>query len=315
MSFHAPAFLAALLLFPLAVALYVRSERRRGRAAGRIVAPALLPSVLPRRPGRRRHVAAGFHALALAALLLALARPHATMAVESEQASVVVLTDRSGSMQATDVAPTRLAAARRAADAFLGAVKGGVRVGAIAFNQQPTNLSSPTTDYPAVRAALAKVKPAGTTATGDALAAALQMVRTARAGHARDAPAAIVLLSDGKSVRGRDVLDVARAAAGAKVPVYTVALGTATGTIASPAGRTTPVPPDTATLREVSRATGGQAYAIEDAAELQRVYERLGSEVAMERRDQEVTGSFAGGALLLVAVGLVSSLRATGRLF
>lgn len=314
MSFHAPTFLIALLLLPLAVALYVRAERRRARATARIVAPRLLPAVLPRRPGARRHVPVAFHALALAGLLLALARPHATMAVEAERATVVVLTDRSGSMQATDVAPTRLVAATRAADSFLKSISGKVRVGAIAFNHQPTLLSSPTTDYAEVRQALAGVKASGSTATGDALAAALQLVRTARTGAAAKAPAAIVLLSDGKSVRGRAVTPVARAAARAKVPVYTVALGTAAGTITSPSGTTTAVPPDVATLRDVARVTGGQAFGIEDAAELTRVYERLGSQVATERRDQEVTSLFAGGALALVALGVAASLRTTGRL-
>ncbi len=314
MSFHAPVFLAALVLIPIAVALYVRAERRRAKGTARLIAPALLPSVLPRRPGKRRHVPVAFHALALAALLVALARPHATLATESEKATVVVLTDRSGSMQATDVDPDRLIAARRAGQTFLGAVKGGVRVGAIAFNQQPTILNSPTTDYRAVREALAGVKPAGSTATGDALAAALQMVRQARA-NAADAPAAVVLLSDGKSVRGRDVLQVAREAAEAKIPVYTVALGTATGTITDQNGRTTEVPPDPETMAEVSRITGGQAFAIDDADELSRVYERLGSQVAREPKDQEVTNLFAGGALLLGAFGAAASLRRNGRLF
>jgi Ca-activated chloride channel family protein len=270
--------------------------------------------VLPRRLGRRRHVPVAFHAIAAAALLLALARPHATMAVAAQRATVVVLTDRSGSMQATDVAPSRLVAAQRAAMTFLDAVSGGVRVGAIAFNHHPSVLESPTRDYAAVKQALQGVTAAGSTATGDALASALELLRKARRGGSRTAPAAVVLLSDGKSVRGRDVLAVAREAARAKVPVYTVALGTASGTITSANGRTSAVPPDAATLRRVAELTGGQAFAIDDAGELQRVYERLGSQVATERRDQEVTGPFAGGALLLMAFGVGSSLRTTGRL-
>src|SRR3954464_5155995 len=170
MSFHAPGFLAALLLLPLGVLLYVRAERRRARASDAVVHPRMLAAVLPRRLGRRRHVPIVFHALALAALLLALARPHATMAVEAEKATVMVLTDRSGSMQATDVSPSRLVAARRAgaplpaarraAATFLDAVSGGVRVGAIAFNHQPTLLSSPTRDYASVRKAIAGVRAA-----------------------------------------------------------------------------------------------------------------------------------------------------------
>ena len=285
MSFHAPAFLIALLLLPIAAGLYVRAERRRSRRAAGIIAPPLLAAVLPRRLGKRRHVPLFFHALALAGLLLALARPHATMAVQTQRATVVVLTDRSGSMQATDVAPNRLVAAKRAAGTFLGAVKGKVRVGAIAFNQQPTVLSSPTADYAAVREAIDGIKPADALAVGE---------------------------QDDRG--GRDVIEVAREAAKAKVPVYTVALGTATGTITDANGKTTEVPPDDATLKEVARVTGGQTFAIENASELQRVYERLGSEVATERKDTEVTSLFAGGALLLAAFGVGASLRTTGRL-
>ena len=320
MSFHAPALLAALVLVPLGALLYVRAERRRARATAAVVSPHLLAAVVPRRPGWRRHVPVALHALALAALLTALARPHASLAVQANQATAVVLTDRSGSMQATDVSPTRLVAARRAADTFLDAVRGGVKVGAIAFNHEPTVLQSPTRDVAAVKEALAGVKPAGSTATGDALAAALKLIRQERqaqqrtGGTRKAAPAAIVLLSDGKSVRGEDVLTVAREIAKAKVPVYTVALGTASGTITTKDGKTTPVPPDTATMRRVAQVTGGRSFAIDDAKELQQVYRRLGSQVATECQDREVTNLFAGGALLLVAGGVAASLRATGRL-
>jgi Ca-activated chloride channel family protein len=315
MSFHAPVFLAALLLIPLAAALYVRGERRRARASRRIVAAPLLAAVLPRRTGARRHVPVLFHSLAATALILALARPHATVAVKAQQSAVMVLTDRSGSMQATDVSPNRLTAAKSAATTFLKAVSGGVRVGAIAFNQQPTLLSSPTRDYQSVERAIGTIKPAGSTATGDALAAALQSIKTARGTAGTRTPAAIVLLSDGKSVRGRDVLTVAKQAAAAKVPIYTVALGTQSGTITSAkSGRTTAVPPDTATLQQVAKATGGQAFAIQDAAELKRVYKKLGSQVATEREDREETSLFAGGALALAALGTMAGLRLTGRL-
>jgi Ca-activated chloride channel family protein len=314
MSFHAPAFLTVLLLLPLAAALYVRAERRRARAAREIVAPRLLASVLPRRAGGRRHVPVVFHSLAAAALIVALARPHATLAVKDQQATVMVLTDRSGSMQATDVSPTRLTAAKRAADTFLKAVRDGVRVGAIAFNQTPTLLSDPTRDYGAVRTAIAGIEPAGSTATGDALSAALQAIKTARAQSSPTAPAAIVLLSDGKSVRGQDVMTVARQAAQAKVPVYTVALGTSTGTITSKSGKVTAVPPDAATLKQVARITGGQSFAIQDSAALQRVYQRLGSTVATRHRDREVTSLFAGAALLLATSGTLAGLGLTGRL-
>ena len=318
MSFQSPWFLAALVLVPVACALYLRAERANRRRRDAFVAPALLPSVSPRRPGWRRHLPVALQGLALTALVFALARPEATRAVGVEQATVVVATDRSGSMLAEDVAPTRLQAARAAAGAFLDSVPDDLRIGAIAFNHQPTVLESPTRDHEAVRAALESVTAAGSTATGDALQAALDLIDASAApGSARRTPAAVVLLSDGKSVRGVDVMTVAAKAREAGVPVYTVALGTAAGTIESraPSGGTVrrPVPPDPATLRRVAEATGGEAFAIADADELDRVYERLGSQLATEERKVEVTGLVAGGALLLLVSGVATSLRWFGR--
>jgi Ca-activated chloride channel family protein len=127
-----------------------------------------------------------------------------------------------------------------------------------------------------------------------------------------------VLLSDGKSVRGRDALAVAEEARKAKIPVYTVALGTATGTIQSRRANrstvSTPVPPDPATLKTVAERTGGKAFAIDDAAQLTQVYERLGSELATEKQEKEVTSLFAGGALVLMFGGVAGSIRWFGRL-
>ena len=313
MSFASPLFLLGLLLVPLAVWRYVRSERR-----GSGVAPAaLMPSLVPRRAGWRRHAPIALYGIALAALLIALARPQTTVAVAVEQATVVVATDRSGSMLATDVAPSRLEAARRAAGTFLDAVPRDVRVGAIAFNHVPQVLQSPTRDHEAVRASLSTIGAAGSTATGDALDMALRMIRSVPKRNGKTPPAAIVLLSDGKSVRGRDALAVAAEAKQAKIPVYTVALGTASGTIesrsASGAVRQVPVPPDPATLRQIAEETGGRAFTADDAAGLQSVYERLARDVATEKRKQEVSSSFAGGALFLLAAAALVSLRWFGR--
>jgi len=277
-----------------------------------------MDAVAPRRPRWRRHVPVAVLGLAVAALIVALARPQVTVAVPVEQATVVITTDRSGSMLAKDVAPSRLVAARRAAGTFLDKVPDDVRVGAVAFNHKPTVLQTPTRDHAAVREALAGVKAAGSTATGDALAAALRTIRESHQQAKKQPPAAIVLLSDGKSVRGRDALAVAEEARKAKIPVYTVALGTATGTIESkrPDGTTasTPVPPDPATLKQVAERTGGKAFAIDDAAQLAQVYKRLGSELATEKQEKEMTNLFAGGALLLMFGGVAGSIRWFGRL-
>jgi Ca-activated chloride channel homolog len=317
-SFQAPLFLLGLAAIPVCAALYARFERRARRGREAFARPALMPAVAPRRPGWRRHAAPALYALALAALVVALARPQASVAVDVEQATVVLTTDRSGSMAATDVAPTRLVAARRAAQRFLARVPSRVKVGAVAFNQSAQLVQAPTTDRGDVRDALAALRPAGGTATGDALELALRAVRRAKRPAAKPPPAAIVLLSDGVSVRGRDPLEVARRARRARVPIYTVALGTAGGTIRVPRAsggfRVERVPPDPASLRRIAQSSGGRAYTAASAAQLDAVYERLGSQVAKRREHRQVTAAWAGGALLLVLSGGVLSLGWFGRL-
>jgi Ca-activated chloride channel family protein len=256
--------------------------------------------------------------LALAALIVALARPQAAVSVPIEQATVILTTDRSGSMAATDVQPTRLAAARNAAETFLQRIPKRVRVGAVAFNHLPALVQSPTTDRASVRAALSLLKPGGGTATGDALYLALKTARRPTAIGGKPPPAAIVLLSDGKSVRGRDPVAVARLAKRYKIPIYTVALGTASGTIEIPrrsgGTRVEPVPPDPATMRAVARASGGEAFAADNATKLDAVYQRLGSRVARRPGHREVTAAAAGGALAFVLAGALAALGWFGRL-
>lgn len=299
--------LAGLALVPVLLVAYVVYERRARARARALVAPALAAAVTPRRAGWRRHVPVIGGLTSLAILLAALAKPQTTVAVPVEQARVVIATDRSGSMQAQDVAPDRLTAARDAAIDFVDSVPDGVKIGAIAFNQAPTVLTSPTDDKADVKDAIKTIEAAGTTATGDALASALRLLKGS------DAPSAIVLLSDGKSVRGEDVLAVARQAKAAKVPVYTVSLGTANGTITTKSG-TSRVPPDTATMRQVASITGGKAYSISDARELSQVYEQLGSKLTKKDMKRDVTSQFAGGALLVLLLGSLGGVRMTGRL-
>jgi Ca-activated chloride channel family protein len=318
MSFAAPLLLLGLLALPALVAVYVRSERRARRGRDAFAAPALIAAVAPQRPGWRRHAPLVFYAAALAVLVVALARPQRTVAVPVEQATVVLATDHSGSMAARDVAPSRLVAARRAAHRFLDEVPEDVRVGAVAFNHGARTLRSPTRDRDAVARAIARLRPAGGTATGDALEAALRMASTPARPGAQPPPAAIVLLSDGKSVRGRDPVPIAEEARRAGVPVYTVALGTASGTIEVPSAgggtATRQVPPDPTTLQQIAQRSGGRAFTAENAERLDAVFERLGSQVARERRPRQLTAAVAGGALGLLVLGAAFSLRWFGRL-
>jgi len=306
MSFKAPLLLLGLLLLVPIATGYVSTERRRRRAAAAFAAPGTAPSVVPRHPGWRRHAPLLLAALAMAGLIAALARPQVSVAVPAEQASIVLAMDRSGSMEATDVAPSRLVAALRAGEAFLDRVPARVKVGGVVFNHRAEAVQSPTADRAALRAALrAGMKPAGGTATGEALATSLAMLRARPRAGGRRPPAAIVLLSDGKSTSGRDPLAIAAEARRLGIPVYTVALGTSAGRL--PNGK--PVPPDTDTLRAIAQRSGGRAFTAQEAGALSAVYDRLGSEVATRRVQREVTGAFAGGAAVLLLLGGGLSLR------
>ena len=316
MSFADPLVLVCLLALPLLVALYLAHERRRQAAAGAFAAPAMRPAVTPESPRWRRHAPMLAVCLALAALIVAAAKPQRTVAVPVERASIMLATDVSGSMLATDVQPSRLVAVKRAAREFVDDVPKRVNVGVLAFNHRPRLLQSPTTDRALARGAIESLVPSGSTAIGDAIAASTAALRRPRVG--RRAPAAIVLLSDGKSARGSDPLTAARAAKRMRVPIYTVTLGTESGTITVP-GRggetvTRRVPPDPESLARVARASGGQAFTAETASGLKGVYERLGSQLAHKDEKRQVTSAFAGGGLLLLLAGAAMSLRWFGRI-
>lgn len=313
MSFAAPLLLLGLLLVPLAVLAYLGNERMRRAAAASFAAPAVAGSVVPRTPGWRRHVPLVVYAVALAVLVLALARPQTTVAVDVERASIMLATDYSGSMQATDVAPSRLQAARASAESFLGDVPKSIRVGLVTFNQAARTVATPTTDREVVRSAIDALQPSGGTASGEALDAALAALEGQSDESGARVPAAVILLSDGASTRGRDPVDIAQRAKRLRIPVYTVALGTPTGTIEvrTPSGgtQTKAVPPDVTSLREVARISGGQAFSATDSDALGTAYKKLGSRLGKRDEKREITAGFAGGALALLAAGGLLSLH------
>jgi Ca-activated chloride channel family protein len=313
MSFAQPLFLLALLLVPLGVVAYVRHERTRRAAAAAFAAPALQASLLPRRPGWRRHVPLVAYALALTVLILALAKPQTTVAVPVERASIMLTTDYSGSMQATDVPPSRLQAARTAANSFLEQVPSAVRVGLVAFNQAARLAESPTTDRDAVRSAISVLQPSGGTATGEALAVSLGVLARQTDADGVRVPSAIILLSDGASVKGRPPQELARRAKDLKIPIYTVTLGTAAGTIQVPRDngtmRTVAVPPDPNESREVAAISGGRAFTASTVKNLSAVYQQLGSRIGYRNEQREITAAFSGGALALLAGGALLSMH------
>lgn len=318
MSFQAPLFLCALAFVPAAAALYVLADHRRRTRTAAFATPRLLPSVAPLRPGFRRHLPLLLYGTALAAVAVALARPEATVAVPEERAAVVLATDISGSMEARDVRPSRMAAVRRAALDFLDRAPRELRVGAVAFNHSVRSIEAPSADRADARALIEGLTPSGGTATGEGLAAALGLLDRGRAREGRRPPAAVILLSDGASTHGRDPIPEARRAARARIPIYTVALGTDTGTIQVDRrdGTTTTrsVPPDRDTMRRIATISGARTFAADAREELATVYERLGSQVTTREERREVTAAFAAGAALFLLAGGTMSLRWFGRL-
>ena len=314
MRFDWPLALLALLAVPLAVAGYLVLERRRQRQATAFAAPALHPNLVGRRPGRLRHVAPALALVALAALAIGLARPHAMLSVPQEQATVVLALDTSRSMVATDVPPSRLAVAQGAVRGFIDELPDDYRVGMVSFAQSAQTVLPATANRQAAQAALRNLRTGDGTALGEGIARAIQVAQRVPAEKGKKPPASILVLSDGAQTQG--ILTPQQAAASARklrIPVYTVAFGTANGVVevVDDNGFTqrVTVPPDPPTLRQVARATGGRFYAAPDAAQLEAVYGELGSRIGSVKEEREITAAFAaGGAVLLLAAGAVSAL-------
>jgi Ca-activated chloride channel homolog len=319
-SFAAPLVLVLLLAIPVLVVLYGAHQRDRRRAAAAFAAPVMTPSVAPNRPRWRMHVPMLAFLLALAILILAAARPQKTVAVPVERASIMLITDVSGSMQATDVRPTRLVAARTAAKRFVANVPKTVNIGVMALSSKPRVLASPTRDRVAIDQALDQLTARGGTGTGEAITAATNILKRQPGVNGKRPPSAIVLLSDGAATGTIDPVSAAQAARKLHIPIYTVALGTQEGTITVPrpggqgGTETRRVPPDPQSLAEVAKASGGKTYTAADASKLSDVYKSLGSLLGTKNEKRQVTAGFAGGALVLLLLGAAMSLRWFGRL-
>jgi Ca-activated chloride channel family protein len=321
MSFREPLLLLGLALVPLALIAYIAAQRRQRRFAVRYTNVDVLASVAAR-VGWTRHIPALLALLALIALLIALARPERTVAAEQRSAVVVMVTDLSGSMFATDVKPDRLTAAKEAGRALVDELPRDFRLGLVGFGTTAEQLVEPTTDKARVLAGLQALEFAGKTAMGDGLALGLDAARAPVAnelGVPQRLPAALVLLSDGANTAGEeDPITVAERARRFRVPIYTVAVGTEDGYLEHTRRDGTtwrePVPPDTATLQEIARETRGRFYQAADADELTDIYRSLGTSLATKREKQEVTAAFAGGGLALLIFGMAAAMARGGRL-
>jgi Ca-activated chloride channel homolog len=313
-SFESPLALLGLVVVPLLVTAYLYRERLRSDAARRFGNPALLPNLVASSPGWRRHLPLAVLLAALAAMLVGVARPHATVSVKRQDATLILAIDTSLSMRAPDVKPTRLAAARAAARAFLGRVPDKFRVGVVGFTGRAYVAVPPTHDRSLARAALGSLRPGEGTALGDAVALGLRLAAQQRASDGSRPPTAIVVISDGAQMSGRTAPQAAAKRARAQhVPVYTVVVGTPDGVVEVPLANgfraQLRVPPRADTLQLLARSTGGQFFTATNDERLRQIYERLGSRLGSRRESREISDYFAGGsAALLLFGGALSAL-------
>jgi Ca-activated chloride channel homolog len=320
LSFLAPGRLLLLVLPVAFLVAYVVVQRRRTRYAVRFTNLDLLDKVAPVRPQWRRHLPAAVLLAGIVAATLGFARPAVATVEATENTIVVLALDTSLSMEATDISPSRLDAAKEAATAFVDAVPDGVKVGIVGFDGQARELLAPTTNLDAARRTIDRLRLGQGTAIGEAVLVSLDAIDQARA-DAGAAPAAgdepfatIVLLSDGETTQGRPNEEGAAAATEAGIAVNTIAFGTDAGVVTAPTGEQVAVPVNREALRQLAATTGGEAFDAQSAGELERVFETLGKTVTTEPGQREVTDWFTGAALALVALAATGSLLWFSRL-
>jgi Ca-activated chloride channel family protein len=299
-----------LLVLPvLVVGLYLIALRRKTKYAIRFSDVSMLDGIASDRPGWRRHVTAAALLLAVALVVVAFARPVMAQRVPVEQAAVIMAMDVSLSMQATDVAPSRIDAAKEAANDFVALAPEDLRLGLVAFAGVALPALPPTTDRLAAASAIDRLSLGEGTAIGDGLSTALDLAAAEHGGEANDedVPVAIVVLSDGETTVGRAELDVAAEAAAAGIPVYTISFGTQAGSIEFQ-GEVVPVPVNEGALRQVASLTGGKFFTAASAAELQQILDGVGTQVGYETEEREVWEWFLGAGVVALTLAAAGSL-------
>ena len=326
MSFAAPQRLWLLVLAAGCLVAYLAVQRRRRQDAARFASPALLPLLMPRRPGWWRHLIAAVFAAGLILATVGAAQPTVPGTEEREQATVIIAIDASDSMGATDVKPDRITAAVTAARSFIGDLPSTFHVGLVTANSSPAVLVAPTTDHQAVQTALDTLELSPGTALGEAIFTSLSALPRQSAGAPSETPRApgqptdekkspaarVVLLSDGVTTTGRPDAEAVDAAVAAGVPVSTIAFGTDNASVVSQ-GQTVEVPVDDTALKAIAEGTGGTFFDAASLSELRQVYEEIDADVTIVATDRDIAEWFAGGALILIVVAAVVSMLTTAR--
>lgn len=312
-DFADPERLWVLVLIPLLIAAYVFALMQKNKIGMRFTNTTILSRVAPRQSQWRRHLAVALSLAALVALSFAWARPNGIEMVPRERATVVVVIDISRSMEATDVKPTRLEAAKQAALSFVRALPAQYNVSVVGLSGNPSVRLPPTTDRVQAQQAINSLKVQDSTAVGESIYTALNALQLAPRGtDSSPAPGAIVLLSDGQNTAGRSPAQAAAEAKKQQVPVYTIAYGTDNGYVDLD-GKRERVAPDRELLTGIAQSSGGQAFSAESLDQLTKVYNNIRSEVGQTPVKKETTALWAGYGLAFAVVAALAAVSLGAR--
>lgn len=330
MSFIWPTLLWLLLFAPVLVFLYWRLQARRKRFAARYGSLGLVHDAVGSGIGMRRHIPAMIFLAGITILIFSLARPQATVSVPRIEGTVMLTFDVSGSMGANDLQPTRMEAAKAAAQEFVQNQPPGISIGVVVFSDGGISVQPPTANREETLSTISRLVPRRGTSIGNGILVALNTIAI----DAGDPPilntsnlsgqeeltpveapqgwypsAVIVLLTDGENNEDPDPVLAAELAADLGVRVYTVGIGSTAGTTIEVDGMTIHTSLDESLLRFIAAETGGMYYNAGNEEELQRIYDDLEPKLALKPEEMEMTSILAGlGMLIFLAGGMLSLL-------
>ena len=304
------------------VGLYIVVQLARQKRMLRFANMELLESVAPKRPSRWRHLATILLVLSLVLFTIAMAGPTHDVRIPRNRAVVMLVIDVSQSMRATDVSPSRMAAAQEAAKQFVNQLTPGINLGLISYAGTATVLVSPTTNRDATKNALDKLQVADRTATGEGIFTALQAISIVGAvigGGDTPPPARIVLMSDGKETvpsnpdNPKGAYTAARTAKDQGVPISTVSFGTPYGYV-DMNGQRQPVPVDDEMLKKIAQLSNGQAYTASNLEQLKEVFTNLQEQIGYETRKGDASAGWLRLGAFVLALAALAALLINRRL-
>jgi Ca-activated chloride channel family protein len=335
MSFLWPIVLVLLLIIPLLVGLYIVLQQRRRRITALYGSLGFVQQSAGQGLGWRRHLPAALFLMGLTILLIGLARPQAVVSLPKEEGTVILAFDVSGSMAADDMKPTRMDAAKVAAQDFVQRQPLTVQIGVVAFSDGSFSVQTPTNDQEAILSAINRLTPQRGTSVGQGILASLNAIaagtndQTPRlysnltptpaptptpVPKGTYTPAAIILLTDGENNEAPDPLVVAQAAADRGVRIYTVGIGSPGGTTLHINGFTVHTQLNQEMLQQITQITGGIYYNADNQQDLRSIYDNLDPQLTIKPEKTEVTSIFAGAGILVLLLGGALSLLWFNRL-